>query len=281
MSASTTIKTPTSKRKHVDTNEAMEKLRKLSSAEQRTRIENGKVTFKGRTMHVNGFRLILANNCSIIGDSNHVKGHNNVLYGDNNTADGGNNTFKTKAEAPKSKKAVAPTPAAPPPVADVGSEDAEVAQLISRIMGQNNDDDDEGENIDDEDDDDDDEEVIMARIISQRAVSLPAQSAPVAPPPTVSQVDSQVAKDVMPTIGVDPKRSVWKASVLDLTGEAKPTTIEDLQCVVCFTNRKDTLFEPCHHMPCCRACAKKLFVHNGAVKCPECRAHVAFSSIVY
>jgi hypothetical protein len=44
---------------------------------------------------------------------------------------------------------------------------------------------------------------------------------------------------------------------------------ESKECLICLTDRKDTLARPCKHVTLCNACAKVVMM--GDRKCPLCR----------
>ena len=49
----------------------------------------------------------------------------------------------------------------------------------------------------------------------------------------------------------------------------KPTTV-DLNCVICFERRSNTIFAPCLHKDFCYNCAEKIFLRDNAM-CPLCK----------
>jgi len=50
-----------------------------------------------------------------------------------------------------------------------------------------------------------------------------------------------------------------------------------MECIICFERAKDTLFEPCHHICCCSACAGKLKPNI----CPVCRTAISSKSKIF
>ena len=57
-------------------------------------------------------------------------------------------------------------------------------------------------------------------------------------------------------------------------GEVEREVIEvpdSLECIVCMTNMKEVMFEPCGHVCICRDCAERMRLPSGRVKCPVCR----------
>jgi len=86
-----------------------------------------------------------------------------------------------------------------------------------------------------------------------------------------------------------PPPSHWKESLLDLAGSAEPCGVPEFACIMCRKNRADTLFEPCHHMCCCRDCARGLVDDDddddddddeSTAECPECDVIIEWSTIV-
>jgi E3 ubiquitin-protein ligase MGRN1 len=41
------------------------------------------------------------------------------------------------------------------------------------------------------------------------------------------------------------------------------------ECVICLTNEKDTITQPCKHVALCNSCAQ--IIMGGDKKCPVCR----------
>lgn len=86
----------------------------------------------------------------------------------------------------------------------------------------------------------------------------------------------------LPELGVNPDASVWKCSLLDLPGSASVAAEGAPSCKVCLVNEPDVMFEPCHHLMCCRECAKELYKSQpDNPMCPVCRKTIRFASIVY
>ena len=55
-------------------------------------------------------------------------------------------------------------------------------------------------------------------------------------------------------------------------GEREVIEVPDsLECIVCMTNMKEVMFEPCGHVCICRDCADRMRLPSGRVKCPVCR----------
>jgi len=61
---------------------------------------------------------------------------------------------------------------------------------------------------------------------------------------------------------VDPEDTVWQASV------QRKGYADSQECVICVTEPKNTMFEPCYHIATCQGCS------IGMAKCPVCRADV-------
>ena len=55
-------------------------------------------------------------------------------------------------------------------------------------------------------------------------------------------------------------------------GERQAVEIPDsLECIICMENLKEVMLEPCGHVCICRACAERMRLPSGRVKCPVCR----------
>ena len=55
-------------------------------------------------------------------------------------------------------------------------------------------------------------------------------------------------------------------------GEREVIEVPDsLECIVCMTNMKEVMFDPCGHVCICRDCADRMRLPSGRVKCPVCR----------
>ena len=55
-------------------------------------------------------------------------------------------------------------------------------------------------------------------------------------------------------------------------GEREVIEVPDsLECIVCMTNMKEVMLEPCGHVCICRDCADRMRLPSGRVKCPVCR----------
>lgn len=245
------------KKRKTPSDERLPRLRDMDAREKRRRIESGTVKFRGRTLNCNGYKLILATNCTINGNNNHVRGNNNFLFGIGNTADGENNRLNPP-------KVAAQPPPPPPPVINV------------------DDDDDDNEVHDVSSSSDGDEDDALDRIIleSFNATNFEVNPTPAASAPSNS-ADALARSQLMPELGSDPKNSKWKACLLDLPGEPTLTKTDEMRCVICLEMRHDTIFEPCGHLCCCRSCARQLHKDGRRSLCPNCRQEIKFSSIVF
>jgi len=89
---------------------------------------------------------------------------------------------------------------------------------------------------------------------------------PVAPPTTTENFAPSQQMSLAPPA----------TEMQNLTGSnanaSNPDDDESKLCVVCQTNRKDTVFSPCGHVACCLECAAALIEKNP--ECPMCRVHI-------
>lgn len=95
--------------------------------------------------------------------------------------------------------------------------------------------------------------------------------------------DEQVLAKVMPKESQEDgekKKNKWKLSLLDLEGTSRQPPRAGLECSVCMDAERDVAFEPCGHVCCCRECSRGL-VKTTRSLCPQCRAAVRFSRILY
>jgi hypothetical protein len=63
--------------------------------------------------------------------------------------------------------------------------------------------------------------------------------------------------------------SVLEEDLLEVSqegGEEEDTS----KCVICFTNKKNTVFLPCRHLACCYDCSR----HQTITECVICRTHI-------
>lgn len=105
---------------------------------------------------------------------------------------------------------------------------------------------------------------------------------PRAPPVPPAEVNARVEREIMPKEGDEPRHNDWKLSGYDIEGDSKPSIASRLDCVVCQTNGRDVIFEPCGHMACCRDCTRALANTPAlAGRCPQCRAPVKYYLAIY
>lgn len=266
----------------------------LSAAEQRARIERGKklnnATFSGHNYkRINATGSRLHGNCNnIFGDENHcygngliVHGNNNILYGRNNKAFGNGNTFLTADGRPLDSPESGASVAAAAAQAEESSEAEEYPEWIVEIIEA-------------------DTNSTARRLAATHAHKFGGRntldrlvrslrSAAAQAPFAVAQADigateAEVLERIKPQEGQPPDKNPWKVYLPDLTGSSAPPDPEETVCIMCYTNRKDTLFMPCRHLNSCRDCAKKLIDPNSPErrpKCPECRKPIEFATIVY
>mmetsp|Transcript_13379 Transcript_13379/g.28832 ORF Transcript_13379/g.28832 Transcript_13379/m.28832 type:complete len:124 (-) Transcript_13379:1359-1730(-) len=55
------------------------------------------------------------------------------------------------------------------------------------------------------------------------------------------------------------------------SGGAQEAADYNVNCVVCQSNKRNTLFLPCKHFACCRNCADRVFDGSGRRRCPVCK----------
>lgn len=247
-----------------------EDVRRLPSDVKKQKIENGTLRFVERDVHVKQqYMRMFCDRCNIIGDNLNIVGDGNILYGEKNRANGLRNVKRTRADwdavvAARAAAAAQPPPpppppepvavqatAPPPPPPPVQAQSAPVRSLMS--VGTS----------------------LGTFFVS---FTMPGRNAQTpAPPP--KPIDAPA--EVIPSAGVDPNSSDWKRCLLDLPGEPQTTTVEELKCIVCCDFRFDTIFIPCKHIICCRACARKLYNPEKPTLCPQCRTPIESSSIVF
>ena len=46
---------------------------------------------------------------------------------------------------------------------------------------------------------------------------------------------------------------------------------ESVECIVCMERAREVMMEPCGHVCICRACADRMRLPGGRIKCPVCR----------
>lgn len=278
---------PAPKRKAVATRtrqkEILRKRMREMGREERLRyIGRGGVRIKGGQLRISNATRLRADNVMVLGDNNFVEGNGNVIIGQNNQGRGTDNEFRTQLERPPP----------PDPVPEVSSVFASAIQRVMRHPQPGR---------------------ATRRQSRSRQSRLPAR------PPSAPQTrtensvgsdeslltesstfdeqeeqqqqqqqqetsDDKVRAALMPMAGTDPRQCVWKVSAFDLPGEPTEAPDDpDKECVVCRTNARDTLFEPCHHLVCCRACTKELAKQKDdlSVQCPLKCGKVQYMSIIY
>lgn len=84
----------------------------------------------------------------------------------------------------------------------------------------------------------------------------------------------------MPAAGEQSSGSTWinrsQTSFFSATNSDLPGY--NRECVVCLSQRRDTLFLPCRHMCLCLPCAESLCLHSD--KCPICRQGTKYVSSI-
>jgi len=298
--------TPASDRppSRADRRRVRRKFASLPADEQRRRINSGKVRFRNTRFSGSNYTNLAANTCTVRGnnntvrgDENHIYGNgnivhgdNNFLYGENNRAYGANNTLLNADGTPYEPPAARREPPVAPderldgltgePDLDAFLAnaptfrdsvwahqivtDANRARLFTDIAAAS--------------------ENQLARTFppsfaANHSPPPPATAQPVGPMPVAAQPAGP-----MPVAGAAPHTSKWKACVLDLEGEPQNTTVSELQCVICYDHKRDTIYEPCGHTSVCRKCTRALYnpdKSDPTPKCPECRAPIEFSRIVF
>lgn len=242
------------KRKREDEQKPLvEKLRELPREERKKRIEQGRATFRNIRLHASGHKLLLCNACIIVGDNNNVRGNNNFIYGENNKADGTGNVLKPRSEYKREgvPASTAPVPTPPPPQIVATSTSNPSLNFSEMPLAA---------------------QIIIGSLLPMGMMQRPIEQ----PKPPEAAVEKFVPKP-----GSAPEQNKWKTCLLDLTGDPTATEVEELRCVICMENRKDTMFMPCNHICCCRSCARMLYNPDKKAKCPECRTAIDVSSIVF
>lgn len=212
------------------------------------RIERGLDTFTNKTVRVQfECERIFCTDCRVVGNNLNVVGDRNSIYGANNRANGVFNKFFSEQmwlERKAESRRRAET-------ASSSTTAATTTELRSAPVPQ-----------------------------PRPAVSNPPVATTTVTAPVQTPLPPQ--SGIMPPHGQDPRQSPWKRMVGDLEGEPKACTVEELQCIVCYENRFDVLFEPCHHQVTCVKCAKLLQPTSGALpQCPMCRKPIELSTVVF
>jgi len=117
----------------------------------------------------------------------------------------------------------------------------------------------------------------------------PARAECDAPPQEQQEQQEQAVSEEprsrpMPAADAPPSDSNWKRCVLDLPGDSQSTALGELQCIVCFDKKRDTIYEPCGHTSVCRECTRTLYNPDKSEptpSCPQCRTKIEFSRIIF
>jgi hypothetical protein len=265
----------------------------LPAAEQRRRINEGLVRFRNRRFVGSNYRRIELSGCTLRGNNNNLHGDENYVYGDGNFARGDNNVFQGRnnraegvnnvfldadgepiddggggdaaaepaQEAPDAQDAVFDSPpitGEPDIDAFLRSESRALASFATHSVAGH---------------------PLMGDILQQLVTSLRR--------PTDAQAPASAPHSgfsPLPERGAPPEASKWKLSVLDLPGQSSKTTVSELQCIVCFDNKRDTIYEPCGHTSVCRECTRTLYDPDKTLPspvCPQCRSLIVASRIIY
>jgi len=221
------------------------KLRDMSPSERTRAIASGRIRLKSGELRISGATRLRVSNCTVIGDNNFVEGDNNVVIGRNNQCAGDGNSLRARLNGSESLS-------------------ARIVSQITHYFGRGD------------------------QAPAEPAPRLPARPGGPTPPQarTTTEYDEEVREKIMPVPGTDARTSVWKKSALDLPGEPVDAGDNpDRECVVCRTNARDTIFEPCHHMVCCRQCARDMAqrLRDGEIEidCPLKCGKVLYMSIVF
>ena len=63
-------------------------------------------------------------------------------------------------------------------------------------------------------------------------------------------------------------------TLMSIEPPTQPDPEEDIECMICFTNRPDTMVLPCEHVVVCKECSDQLKHTNDARICVRCRRHI-------
>lgn len=263
---------------------AKRRFREMSEAEQRDLLASGRRKLRNCTFTGSDFENLYATDCTIRGNNVHVIGNGNWIIGLNNRATGTGNTFSIpEPPAPPPPPASPPRPAAADDAnfsfifdgdANFSFSPASAANapLLSFIV-----------------------DAIRAPSARRRrpsrrraavvSTTIDASSLPANTTAAPAQPLAQNTFLWLPEAGIDQRNSNWKKSALDLPGEPVVCENEEMRCVVCLEYKREIVFEPCHHVCCCRSCAKELtYIQKDPLlplKCPECREPVQYMSILF
>lgn len=264
----------------------------LPPAEQRRLINEGSVRLRNRRFTGSNYSMIYMTGCTMRGTNNNFRGDENVIHGDghsgegdnnifygrNNHCDGVNNQFFDSEGNRLSEPAAQTEPeqqAEEQPVAQQAPRDAlgftqsEQRTIVDSLFRQFRSDPSLSANSG------------LLDALQRDAAALLGSATPAQ---NTSAPSQPTADRPMPSAGAEPQSSNWKRCVLDLPGESSPTTIGELQCIVCMENKRDTIYEPCGHTAVCRMCTRTLYDPDKSTptpSCPQCRTKIEFSRIIY
>tara|TARA_X000001036_G_C20690054_1_gene809077 strand:- start:4005 stop:4670 length:666 start_codon:yes stop_codon:yes gene_type:complete len=68
-----------------------------------------------------------------------------------------------------------------------------------------------------------------------------------------------------------------KQTKMDELTNKNLTMKKQIQCVICHSEERNTIFYPCNHVSCCDHCANNLY----NLKCPTCRSDIQEKKIIY
>jgi hypothetical protein len=227
------------------------------ASQKRTRLELVN-RLHNKTVRGSNLKDLKADDCTINGDNNHVIGNFNILIGRNNTADGTGNTFSVPVDPPR-----------PPPLlpsVQPQSRPAEPQSLVSALTEMSR-------------------MLFLAEMGQFPSAQRQLMYSPPPPPPVEAARAAAPVDELARPVATEKDSAQWVQCALDLPGEAMPTDSEELRCVVCMENQRDTLFRPCRHLCCCRTCVRALAVQKPkkitSFDCPKCRQSVESMTIVF
>ena len=111
-------------------------LKRLSGAERKARIEDGRIRFRHRNVHA-GKRYVrmFCDHCTVDGDDMYIVGDHNTLYGKNNRFNGiGNTALPTRPPPPPPPSPRVPDPPPPLRAAAPPSLGTMLAQNVDRLI---------------------------------------------------------------------------------------------------------------------------------------------------
>lgn len=89
------------------------------------------------------------------------------------------------------------------------------------------------------------------------------------------QQQSKVSTKKVPT--KEEKRDAERAKWIECD---KPASCDDMTCIICITNQRCILLDPCNHLVLCGTCALA-FTQKNDVECPVCRRKIRDMSRVF